>query len=375
MHREDVSDGVLAEGFGLPHRYWLARPLAAATWAALWYAFIAASAFALGIGWNFLGPDSTEVDGFMRTRNWGWLFLLALPAVTLLLGVFFGMLDEALVKLDGIVKPADELDQKASPPFSMTVRERFRDAWGLWIHPVAFSLAVVLTIAADGRDIIAPLESATIRPSDDVDFFTVGYKVEIGTPLTYLAFNAGAFSMQVFLAYCGFTLILMPLYLFALVGRYALKGRTVRSVLGSAERRYRVEWDYSDPSGRCGLKALDQVYVAYQLLTFLSIGLGLLSIWSNLGSKTGFDKGSYIIVACNLLLLPAAFFWVIIPYWTEFPRELPSKYEGRDYTKPVPWPLGSPMLGWALIGATGSVWSVMGAMFLYYLFGIGEAPR
>src|SRR5439155_26833747 len=122
-------------------------------------------------------------------------------------------------------------EQCVSPPLSALLADRLRYAWPTWIYPSCIHLSVLLTLIADGRDIIAPLQSQVILPSKDRDWSTLGYVAHKElSPLWYLTFNIAAFALQAFLAYCGLLLLLLTAYLLGLSITYGLAGRELKEV-------------------------------------------------------------------------------------------------------------------------------------------------
>jgi len=347
---------VLLDGFGCAHTAWTTKPVRAAIIALLIFLCVATLSWALDIHWTVHDASGSTYKGFLRS-HWGPLFFVAMPIATLIMSLLFRALDEALVSLNRIIVPADE----NTPLFSVWLAQRFRIAWGLWIFPACVALPVALSLVADGSDILAPLEAANLPPSGDKDWVTLGYLQSSNSPLWYLLFNLLAFGLQAFLGYCGFLLIFVVSFLLWIFARYGLGGRkwTQTHVLqtnSSAPISYTVQWDYDDDTGRCGLFLMDRVFAFYVGLIFISLGIAAWSVLANEASVTGIDKGSAILAFCNLLLLPLAFVWILIPYWIRFPRQLPRNAKARGCVDPRPWPFGAEKLSWSIIGTTWVAW-------------------
>jgi hypothetical protein len=354
---------IIAQALGTVHRNWLLHPGRAAIFALAWALGVLVAAMILGIFWSFNWTGPKPAVGFANSQ-WGLLFVLGMPGVTLLMGEYFRVLDNALQTLDRVVKPV--VDGPAAKPFSSFLADRFRLEWATWIFPVSLATPVVFTIIADGRDIIAPLQSAVIRPSGEIDWSTVGYlSPSHPSPLYYFGFNLAAWMMQIFLGYCGMLLITLTGTVLGTVFRYGLAGARV-TVLFQAPgavatpEHYRPDWDYKQP--RLGLDGLDWLFLFFVGLNLVALVVCAISIIVNVHFKNGADVGSAILAVASMVLLPLATFWVFMPYFSNFPDDLPEDCRNKpEYRKPSPWPFASEKLTWTLITITGAFW-----VFLLY---------
>jgi len=344
------------------HRAWLVHPIAAAVIALLWDIAVLLAAVPLGVIWSFDTANVRAVVGFGNS-HWGPLFLLAMPAAALLLGLYLRLLDNALQTLDRVIRP---LPGPAAKPFSLFLTERFRLHWAAWIFPLSVAVPIILTVIADGRDICAPLQSPAIPPSNELDWSTLGYLARPGTPpLWYFGFNIAAWLMQIFLAYCGMLVITLTAAVLGTVFRYGLGGKRVADLFVApgatpAPERYRPEWDFT--TRRCGLEGMDWVFLFFVGLNLFALVMCTTSILVNVYLKNGADVGSSFLALASMVLLPLATFWVFSPYFSNFPEELPGNLKDRsEYVKPSPWPFGSERLTWALITITSGLW-----LFLLY---------
>jgi hypothetical protein len=349
---------IVRRALGLMHTRWLLRPKRAAIAAGLWYLMVLVVAAGLGIVWKFKVNGKTVV-GFADS-HWGPLFLFAMPLAGWLIGYYLRLLENALQGIDEVVVPASEITAR---PFSEFISGRLRYAWMSWIFPLAVAAPVVLTIIADGRDIIAPLQSRAIPPSNEVDWSTLGYATRPQSAIWYLVFNLLAWSMQVFLGYCALIAIFSTTFILGIVFRYGLGGRRVADLLlppsvDPLPEKYKPQWNCKKL--RCGLEDLDLVFgffVAFVILVLLTCAV---SILDNAYLKDGADLGSAILAFGSVLLLPAAVLWIFQPYFSSFPRGLPDEFKGKpDYVEPSPWPFGSEKVAWGIIVAAWLLWGFL----------------
>lgn len=348
---------VLLRGFGRAHSFWVSTPIRAAFVAFFFYLFVVGFSVALDIHFVVSDGKGGEFKGFLSS-HWGPLFFVATPLAAILVGFLFQALDRALLSLDDVLSPT----QKKFPKFSVWLGDRFRYAWGFWIFPVCILLPVALSFIADGPDIIAPLQSATIGASADKDWSTLGYKTHPKiSPLFFLIFNIMAFGLQSFIAYCGFLLLIVISYHLVIFAKHGLGQKEWKSPqywpgLHGESIAFNINWKYYDITGRCGLFLMDRVFALYLLQILISIGIAIWSVLANESSKTGVDLGSGILIFGNLILFPVTFFWIVIPYWFYFPRRLPAGLEEKGYTPPKPWPMGAQKLTWLSITVTWCAW-------------------
>lgn len=366
---------ILQHAFGMIHGWWLLYPLRATTLAFASFFIVAILAQVLGIGFEFTadnGKGPQQCKGFWWPPNWGPLFLFATPLSALLMGVYFRVLDNALLSLDHIVKP----DQPDSPPFSSLLADKLRYAWPTWIYPTCILCSVLLTVISDGRDIIAPLESQVIKPSKDLDWSTMGYLAKPERKekeLWYLLFNIAAFSLQVFVAYCGFVLLLLTGYMLGFCIYYGLAGRELREVFVHPDVarsfQFKPVWDFNAPKGRCGLHLLDDVYFLYVALNFVCLGVSITSIvvrehWKDWKPEP--HVGSVILMFGTVFFIPVSFVWILYPYYSNFPTELPPDLKDKA-PKPTPWPWGSEKLTWGFIGLAFTSWGYLATQTVKFL--------
>jgi hypothetical protein len=342
------------------------HPVRAAAFASGTFLVVAALSLLLGIGIRFQANKQT-ITGFLLS-HWGPTFLLATPLSAFLMGWYFRALDNAILSLDRILKP----EQTDSPPFSECIADRFRYAWPAYIYPVCLFLPMLLTLIADGRDIISPLQSPVIPPSHEKDWSTLGYlATNAWHPLWYLIFNIAAFALQVFIAYCGFLLLLLTAYLLGLSITYGLAGKPLKELFVPPDTarsvQFKAIWDFTAPKGRCGLHMLDTVFFLYVALNFVCLGVTIVSVVVNERWKGGVDLGSVILMVGTLLFIPLSFIWILLPYYSNFPDELPAELKDKGFPKPTAWPWGSEKLTWGLIGLAITSWVYIASKAIAFL--------
>jgi hypothetical protein len=328
--------------------------------AGLLYSATLIAAGNLGILWTFHDAAGREITGFGNS-HWGPLFLFAMPLAAFLIGLYLRVLENTLQSVDEVVVP---VSQATAQPFSGFISGRLRYAWMSWMFPLAVAAPILLTIVADGRDIIAPLQSRVIAPSNEIDWSTLGYSAHPEkSALSYLLFNLLAWSMQIFLGYCGFLVLLITTFLLGIVFRYGLGGRSITKIImpPSAEpppEKYQPRWDCT--KRRCGLEDLDLLFGFFVALIIAVLLICSVSILANAFLKNGPDIGSAILIFCAVFLLPAAVFWVFQPYFTNFPKELPATLKGKPgYVEPSPWPFGNEKLAWGIIVTAWGLWAFL----------------
>lgn len=325
------------------------------------------------------GPQLAE--GF-SILSWGYLYAFALPLGTYLIGKYFTVLDNALFSLDEVIKPEKHQDKL----FGIFVADQLRTQWSSWIFPVSISLAVVLAIVADGRDIIAPLQSSVILPTCTRDWSNVGYThwstltgntESFGSSLWYLVFNICAFSMEAFLGYCGILLLLLTGAVFSVVFSYGIGNRSIIDTFippgaTPTPARYSPHWKWCFE--RCGLDKLDVVFAFFTGLSLFALVASALSMLVNLYLRKHVTPGSVILAVSTMLFIPWSAFWIFVPYLTNFPRHLPSGFEPTrtPCEEPSPWPFGSEKLSWILIGISTSLWLFLATSLVRVLFNIAK---
>jgi hypothetical protein len=360
---------IVRRALGLVHTRWLLWPKKAAVTAGLFYVGVMIAAGALGILWTFRDPAGREIAG-VGNSHWGPLFLFAMPLAAVLLGYYLTALENGLQSIDEVVVP---VSQTTAQPFSGFVSGRLRYAWMSWMFPLALATPVILTIVADGRDIIAPLQSRVIPPSKELDWSTAGYLAHPErSPLWYFVFNLLAWCMQIFVGYCAVLVILLTAFLLGVVFRYGLGGRSITKIftppsVDPPPEKYQPRWDCT--KRRCGLEDLDVIFGFFVALVIFVLLVCSVSILANAYLKKGPDLGSAILAFGAVLLLPAAVFWVFQPYFTNFPKELPADLKGKPgYVEPSPWPFGSEKLAWGTVGAAWALWAFLVWTVLKFIF-------
>lgn len=359
---------ILRRSLGLIHTRWLLKPKRAALLAFLWYLAVVIVANFLDIFWTFHDKAGREIVGFANS-HWGPLFLFAMPTMALLVGYYLRALENALQSIDDVVVP---VAQETSRPFSEFISGRLRFAWTAWIFPLAIAAPIILTIMADGRDIIAPLQSPAIHPSNERDWATLGYLVHPGRSLWYLLFNLFAWSMQIFLTYCALLLLTLTTFLLGVVFRYGLGGRKVAELLmpPSEEQlpdKYTPRWDCT--KRRCGLEDLDWIFGFFMIIIICFLLICSVSILANANLKKGADLGSAILAFGAVFLLPIAVLWIFQPYFTNFPKELASELKGKPgYVEPNPWPFGSEKVAWGAVGTAWALWGFLAWTVIRFIF-------
>jgi hypothetical protein len=348
---------ILYPAFGMIHSRWMRYPRRATICAAGAFLIIAITSLFLGIGRPFQANDET-IDGILSAPNWGPLFLFATPIAANLMGWYFRALDNALLSLDHILKPVNP----EWPTFSAFLTDRLRYAWPTWIFPVCVFLPIFLTIVADGRDIIAPMRSPVIPPSQEKDWSTLGYLAYTDrSPLYYLAFNIVAFGLQVFVAYCGFLLLVLTAYMLNLSINFGIAGRELRELFVHPDAartfQFRTQWDFRGQKGRCGLHQLDSVFFLYVALNLVCLVVAGVSVFINEGWKGGADLGSFILIGGTILWFPVSVYWIVYHYWSRFPSEaeIPAALKGK-VPKPTPWPWASAWVTWFVVILAGALW-------------------
>lgn len=380
-----MADGsIVGDVFGPVHRAWMSHPKRAAVLALVWYFFVIGSALALGILWNFhsktiacassLGAEATPggssvlADGF-SVLNWGVLFLFALPLAAFLMGYYFRVIDRALGSLDKVIKPVGASDK----PFTKFLAEHIRSQWSTWIFPLAVAAPVVFTIIADGRNILAPLQLRTILPSCMPDWSSVGYAAHASrSALWYFGFNLIAWTMQLFLGYCGVLVLALSGGALGTVFRYGLGKKDIIDLFRRpgdppSPERYQPVWQYGDK--RCGLGALDVVFLMFVGLGLFALVASAASIFKNVYLEHHATLGSFILAVGTMVFIPFAFFWVFAPYFSHFPADYPNNFGPEANSKPPnPWPFGSEKFSWTLIGITASFWFFLLGVILRSFF-------
>jgi hypothetical protein len=382
----DSSNSVIGYSFGPVHRWWMTRPKQAAWLALLFYLLVIMSAGHLGIlarhfsstsidcsvsvgGEESAGGKAVTADGFI-VGNWGVLYVFAMPLAALLMGLYFGLLDRALLGLDNVIKPIGKSDK----PFSQFLVERIRLHWSAWIFPLSLAAPIVLTVIADGRDILAPLQSRAILPSCGNDWSTVGWSAyPHASSLWYFGFNLLAWLMQIFLGYCGVLSLALTGGVLGIVFSYGLGDRSIVELFvppgaQASPVRYHPEWQYG--KSRCGLEDLDVVFLLFVVLNFFALVASATSIFVNVFLRHHATVGSFVLGVGTMVFIPFSCFWVFVPYFSHFPEDFPKDFVADEANrhKPNPWPFGSEKLSWVVVGLTASFWLFLFTVLLRSLF-------
>jgi hypothetical protein len=294
-----------------------------------------------------------------------------MPLAAFLMSHYFLALDRALLSLDDVLKPVGSSEK----PFTAFLAERVRTQWSSTIFPVSLGLSVILTLVADGHDIVAPLQSSVIWPTCARDWSTVGYTQGVFPPIWYFAFNCLAFSMQAFLGYCGILVLLLTGGVFGTVFTCGLGRREIIDTFRPpgtepAPERYRPDWVWCDV--RCGLKSLDNVFLMFTGLSLVALVGSAASIFVNVYLRHHATRGSIILAVGAMFFIPWSAFWIFVPYFSTFPRALPADFKPTKTPcdRPDPWPFGGQLLAWTLIVITALFWFSLLLSLLSSLFGI-----
>lgn len=366
-----MDNAVLRRGLGRLHRTWMYHPFRVAACAALWYISVLALGGALDVLSSFT-VDGQSVPGFWRSPNWGPLYLLLMPLAAAGTGYYLRFMENGLSDIDDLVKPISV----GGRSFSEFLCARLRRAWPLWLLPAAAATPLVLTLFADGTDIIAPLQTPVraLAPSDAVDWATFGYRSNPGVGAQwFLLFNFLAWGMQVFCGYCGVLVFALTTYVLGLVFSHGLAGREITQMFQEPGREPLVEYFYPDWKycrRRLGLERLDNVFLFFVGMTLIAFSASAISILVNL-SRKGPTAGSVILLFGTVLYLPSILFWVFHPYFNSFPRKLPQGTEpSSTCEQPDPWPFGSRILSWAAVGLLGALWVALLGMAIKVALGV-----
>ena len=311
--RERDRPHVLRASLGPLHHAWMQHPTRAAGIALLWYLVVAIAAWVLGVldDFSYLeGETRRQAQGF-DTWNWGQLYLVAMPLGAYLLGRLLGVIDGAVDSLDHVLTPAAP-DVDGGPKFTTYLAGRL-PAPLTRIAILAIALAVGISLAADYHYILGPLEWFQ---TSNYSWSTVGFQARDISPSFYLLFNIGAFTMQAFLNYCGFYLVLSLGYILLLVNKQES---------GAEGDLFLFTWDYSDPTARCGLHNFDKVYILFILAFLIAMMFGGVSLGTNVIRDTCIDRGNAVMVILFVIAIPVAFAMIIFPYWKGFPRSVPKQ--------------------------------------------------
>jgi hypothetical protein len=330
-------------------------PGRAAFLALLWYGAVVWFGGYLGVLSSFDAHGTTVKFGFWHT-HWGPLFLVLMPMGAFATGALLRNLANGTRGIDLLIRPITAGER----PFSDFLAEKLDYAIRNVIRPTAVFLPLILTVIADGADIIAPLQSNVVAPSPAIDWSTQGFKTGAANAHWYLVFNLAAWVMQLFVSYAAWFIFLVHFYALGLIFHYGLGGRRLLNMFQLPGRpgwpsTYKVKWQFTDC--RCGLQNLDLVFLYFVIANLLVIVACAISIYFNVYVKGGATIGSWILLIFSIALPIASGFWVFIPYFSNFPSSLPDDLSGKaGVVEPSPWPFGSEKLTWFIIGLVSFVW-------------------
>jgi hypothetical protein len=408
-----LENSIIGWAFGSVHRWWMRKTAYAALLAFAFYLAVVLAASALHIWSDFTykgtrdciaipatvpaagqsapsgqqGPTEPALAYGFNAWNWGFLYSFAMPLAVSVMGLYFRAFDSALLSLDNVIKPEKppkqetkegpgiETEDGATKPFTVFLADRIRTLWSSVIFPISLALSLILTVVADGHDILAPLESQLIWPTCTRDWSTVGFTVPNASAQGwYFAFNCAAFLMQAFLGYCGILLLTMTGVVFGQVFTYGLGRRDILETFrqpGTQKLpvRYTPVWVWCYE--RCGLEKLDTVFLIFTGLSFLALVASAMSIFVNVYGRHHVTHGSVVLAIGTMFFIPWSVFWVFVPYFTNFPRQLPTDFlpTRTPCDPPNPWPFGSQKMTWILIVITSTFWFALFLALIKGLFG------
>jgi hypothetical protein len=407
------EDSIIGSVFGSVHRWWMSKTTYAALVAFVFYLAIVFAARTLHIWSDFSYKVTQECIAIPATVplaaqgtpggqqapaepalaygfeawNWGFLYSFALPLAVAVMGLYFRALDRALLSLDDVIKPQKAATRDAGTEtkqdsreeqtkrFTLFLTDRIRVLWPSVVFPVSLALSLLLTVVADGHDIVAPLQARLIWPTCTRDWSTVGFTTPNAAGQGwYFVFNCAAFLMQAFLGYCGILVLTLTGTVFGQVFTYGLGRRDIIETFrqpGSPQSpvRYAPEWIWCFE--RCGLEKLDNVFLAFTGLSFFALVASATSIFVNVYGRHHVTHGSVILAIGTMFFIPWSAFWVFIPYFTNFPRDFPPNFvpTRTPCVKPNPWPFGGEKMTWVLIAITSGFWVTLFLSLIKGLFG------
>lgn len=337
------------------HAFWIRKPGRSSLIGLLFIIFLFIYSTYLGIAWNFI-PEIKKHHGYISSPNWGFLYILALPLMIFLGAFFLRLLNEAIFSLDEIlISQKNEKSQFSTEMFNVMQKVFYKK-----IVPISFVLSTVLVLWADGYDILSP--SGLTKSVGINDWTTYGYIFYSDINyLHFLIFNLLAFFSEGVLAYIGIIILLSASYPLIFFTKHNIFSEDEDKTELSFLSKYKIYWKYNDAHGRCGLHDLDKVFITYVSIIGVAVVITLISVLKNKAAG-GIDTGSILLIISIGLLYPASFFWIIFPYWINFPEQLPPKdklplaLKNEILPEPKPWPLGSEKIGWGLLFFTTIGW-------------------
>lgn len=336
---------IMEEAFDPVHQVWMKYPGRAAIASVTWYFVVLIESFITGRMIDYKSVNGIA-HGFLTSFNWGGLYLFAMPTATLLLSALFRALSNSLITLDKIIIGTAPEEGN----FSDHLKKKLNKYWLRLIVPVSALLSIALTICADGIDIFSPL---TGNSSKVLDWSNQNPS---------LAFNTLAWSMQIYLIYCALVALILVSYAFYLVFVDGLDGdgphKWFRFPNASQHSvTWKVTWDFTD--SRCGLRAIDAIFMTFTFISMAILVFSAVSILWNTYNLGGPDNGSLILAIFSSLLFPLLLLFIYFPYFSNFPKQLPTNLEGKPkYQKPSPWPFGSEKFAPLMVGILIFLWGV-----------------
>jgi hypothetical protein len=317
-----------------PHGIWFDNP----TWIFVVLVAIAslliASSWLLGIAWG----EKSNRTGFLDAENWIAMLILA-PVAGVTVPPFFWSFQNAIQSLDKILIPKEDTS-------ALLLSERYRRIFEQdarrWIVPLSLGIVAVFTIVGDGREILSPLHLIDCPLHKQSDWMCATYWQQtpsLSRQVALAGFNFITFLWEIFVYYSGILILLICLHMVFSFSIFQPEKKRLTS-------RYQLRWDYCDASGRCGLKDFDKVYILFLIMMSLALLGANAGVSSNIRLNNPNDIGSWGVVIFTMIGLPITLVWLLVPYWTSFPKGVPEtkKKECIDQhglcPDPSPWPVG-----------------------------------
>lgn len=360
---EAKFQGLVEKSFDRFHLWWINHPWKMALFGLLYALLLAIASFPLGIDQSIEWIERVgekPPPGYLQD-HWGWQTFIFLPLACIVFAWLARKLESGVYSLDRILGTEESSGDVGSELFAEWFRKLLAKQWLFPIVGGSIAAVTALTFWFDWRGILGPVLYDSLAqvidevPKDKLGWGTAGaFGPDRLAPGYYLVFNLAVFSTQIFYGYCGLVIIILfTILLWSAMSKGLSGGHR------SDGTRWKVYWDFSDPSGRCGLFELDRVYVSYVVCTIVALGVCTVSVVKHFWNGQ-FDGGSQFLVGVGIVFFPVAFFWLIFPYWSLFPRRVPEGEEDFGYEAPSPWPLRSKWVTWAILGGAAILWVVLG---------------
>ncbi|MCH7501113.1 MAG: hypothetical protein IH886_14105 [Nitrospinae bacterium] len=338
----------LAENMGPVHSWWIKNPMAFS------YLLIGAAIGVSLFSW-ILNVWSTFGNGAYKGFNdyWFYIVFFGLPIGTLLIAFYLRQISEAIFSLNKIVLSQSNGGQL----YSDYLFEKISKYWGGVFWGTIF-LLIILVGLADVKDILSPI---TDWHSEEKDWSNKCHTLD-NNKYACLTLNLLVFSLEGLLGYCG--LIILPFTFFV---KYWVvehvseleKARKEKIAPKGTLSKFKVNWDWDDPKGRCGLWEWDKLVFHYLILVLIVFVFISISIIYNLIAHHNIDTGNWELIIVAIFYFPGMCYWVMFPYLKNFPEDSP---EGKQ--KPNKNPLGWPKFGMA-IRFLGGYWFILLSVSLY----------